>query len=99
MMTGAVGNDGFAAAALELLTRDGVELALVRRVDRPTGCAAIMVGAQGENLIAVASGANRAVVAASVPDSALDRATQSCNVRGETPNSAATVANEPWPAS
>src|SRR5207244_804410 len=43
--------------------------------DRPTGCAAIMVGASGENLIAVASGANRAVAAANVPDSALGRET------------------------
>src|SRR6266567_3184942 len=53
----------------------GVDLGLVRPVDRPTGCAAIMVGAKGENLIAVASGANHAVAAASVPDSVLGRDT------------------------
>src|SRR5436305_10735720 len=70
-MAGAVGNDGFAAAALELLRRDGVDLALVRRVERPTGCAAIMVGASGENLIAVAPGANREAIAAAVPDELL----------------------------
>src|SRR5438552_1437448 len=57
-IAGAVGNDGFAAAALELLRRDGVEHALMRRVERPTGCVAIMVGGVGENLIAVAPGAN-----------------------------------------
>jgi ribokinase len=74
-MAGAVGADSFAGLALQSLRRDGVDLGLVRRVDRPTGCAAIMVGAGGENLIAVASGANRAVAAASVPDSALGRET------------------------
>jgi ribokinase len=75
MMAGAVGNDGFAALALENLRRDGVDLGLVRRVERPTGCAAIMVGAAGENLIAVASGANRDAEAANVPDSVLGRET------------------------
>src|SRR5436190_4567161 len=75
VMAGAVGTDSFAGVALHSLRRDGVDLALVRRVDRPTGCAAIMVGAEGENLIAVASGANRAVVAAGVPDSVLGRET------------------------
>lgn len=74
-MAGAVGTDSFAGLALQSLRRDGVDLALVRRVDRPTGCAAIMVGAEGENLIAVASGANRIVAAASVPDSMLGRET------------------------
>src|SRR4030081_3634514 len=58
-------------AALELLKRDGVDLGLVRRVARPTGCAAIMVGAAGENLIAVAPGANAEVVASAVPDAML----------------------------
>jgi ribokinase len=75
MMAGAVGTDAFADLALELLGRDGVDLALVRRVERPTGCALIMVGAEGaqrgENLIAVASGANREAAAASVPDAVL----------------------------
>ncbi len=59
IMAGAVGDDGFAAVALETLRRDGVDLSLVRRVDCPTGCAAIMVGMAGENSIAVAPGANR----------------------------------------
>ena len=71
-MAGAVGKDAFAEAALELLRRDGVDLALVGQVDRPTGLAAIMVGGSGENLIAVASGANAAVKAAAfVPDDML----------------------------
>jgi ribokinase len=68
MLAGAVGRDGFAAVALELLRRDGVGLGLVREVERPTGCAAIMVGEGGENLIAVASGANEAVIAGQVPE-------------------------------
>ncbi|MBV9587070.1 MAG: ribokinase [Alphaproteobacteria bacterium] len=71
MMAGVVGNDAFAGATLELLRRDGVDLALVQRVARPTGCAAIMVGEAGENLIAVAPGANAMVVAAAVPDEML----------------------------
>jgi ribokinase len=71
MLSGAVGGDGFAAVALDLLRRDGVDLGLVREVDRPTGCAAIMVGAGGENLIAVASGANAAVSAGQVPEGLL----------------------------
>ena len=43
-VAGAVGNDPFAAVALEGLRRAGIDLDLVRRVDRPTGCALIMVG-------------------------------------------------------
>ena len=74
-MAGAVGRDAFAAAALECLRHDGVDLALVRRVERPTGCAAIMVGEDGENLIAVASGANVEVVAEAVPDDLLSPGT------------------------
>lgn len=70
-LAGAVGRDRFAAVALALLQRDRVDLGLVREVDRPTGCAAIMVGVAGENLIAVASGANEAAVAAQVPDGLL----------------------------
>jgi ribokinase len=71
MMAGAVGKDAFAGAALELLRQDGADLALVREVARPTGLAAIMVGGSGENLIAVASGANAAVTAEFVPDDML----------------------------
>jgi ribokinase len=70
-MAGAVGNDAFAESALELLQRGGVDLGLVRRVARPTGCAAIMVGGAGENLIAVAPGANAEAIATAVPDAVL----------------------------
>jgi ribokinase len=71
MMAGAIGDDAFADAALEVLRRDGVDLGLVQRVGRPTGCAAIMVGAAGENLIAVAPGANGDAKAATVADALL----------------------------
>jgi len=70
-MAGAVGNDAFAESAFELLQRDGVDLGLVRRVARPTGCAAVMVGGAGENLIAVAPGANAEAIATAVPDAVL----------------------------
>jgi ribokinase len=71
MMAGAVGNDDFAGVALAGLQREGIDLSLLQRSDRPTGCASIMVGADGENLIAVASGANATVSAAGIPDSVL----------------------------
>jgi ribokinase len=70
-LAGAVGGDDFAAVALAGLRDAGVDLALVRRAAAPTGCALIMVGADGENSIAVASGANRAAAATSVPDGVL----------------------------
>jgi ribokinase len=42
---------------------------------KPTGCAAIMVVASGENLIAVAAGANAAAAASDVPDDLFGRGT------------------------
>src|SRR5919109_1761119 len=55
----AVGRDAFGADALAALAADGVHTEGVRTVaEAPTGVALIMVGADGENLIAVASGAN-----------------------------------------
>ncbi|HVC56155.1 MAG TPA: ribokinase [Stellaceae bacterium] len=75
ILAGAVGDDPFGVLALANLQRDGVDLSRVRRSARPTGCAAIMVGTagaqRGENLIAVAPGANREAQAASVPDALL----------------------------
>src|SRR5712672_1972964 len=43
VLAGAVGPDAFAGIALELLQRGGVDTHLVRVVERPTGCAAIVV--------------------------------------------------------
>lgn len=57
-LSGAVGEDPFADEALVLLGEGGVDLEGVRRVDRPTGVALILVDANGENQIVVAPGAN-----------------------------------------
>ncbi|NLR98788.1 ribokinase [Rhizobium sp. P38BS-XIX] len=57
-MSGAVGNDGFAEPAVDLLQTAGTDLSTVRRVSEPTGTALILVGGDGENMIAVVPGAN-----------------------------------------
>lgn len=57
-MVGAVGRDEFAAPALDLLDKAGADLSGVARVDGPTGTALILVGGDGENMIAVVPGAN-----------------------------------------
>jgi ribokinase len=62
-MIGAVGNDDFAARALADLAAAGVDLSRVARVPEPTGAAMICVDAKGENMIVVASGANRRAAA------------------------------------
>jgi ribokinase len=72
-MVGAVGDDGFAAVGLAELARAGVDLGGVAKVAAPTGCAGIFVDANGDNQIAVASGANGLVRAAMLPDELLDR--------------------------
>ncbi len=63
----AVGNDDYAAQALVNLQAEGVYLDAVRRVDTHTGLAFITVAADGENQIAVASGANAAYAPEHVP--------------------------------
>jgi len=72
VLAGAVGRDTFASIALTLLRRDGVDTRLVRELDRPTGCAAIMVSAAGENAIAVSPGVNSETRSDWVPDELLD---------------------------
>ena len=71
MLAGAVGRDSFAEIALDLVRRNGVDTQLVRSVEQPTGCAAIMVASAGENAIAVSPGANACVTADQVPDELL----------------------------
>lgn len=58
-MVGAVGADDFRHRGLELLTADGVDVTDVATVDAPTGIAMIAVDRGAENMIIVASGANR----------------------------------------
>lgn len=70
-MAGVVGDDAFAGVALGGLRAAGVDLALVERVARPTGLAMIIVGDGGENMISVASGANKSAAAAQVSDAML----------------------------
>jgi ribokinase len=56
---GAVGDDELGTEALSELEQEGVEVAQVVRLDSvTTGLAAIVTNAEGENQIAVASGAN-----------------------------------------
>src|SRR5215471_20539313 len=58
-MVGRVGRDAGGDALLRQLSVDGVDASGVERDgDEPSGAALIMVGADGENLIAVAPGAN-----------------------------------------
>jgi len=64
---GAVGRDAFGDAARAALEGDGVGTGELRTVDdHPTGIALILVDASGENMIAVAPGANAAVGPADV---------------------------------
>ncbi len=58
VFVGAVGRDPFADMALADLVAAGVDLSAVTRTDAPTGAAFITVDEAGENMIAVASGAN-----------------------------------------
>ena len=75
VLASAVGADSFAGLALDLLRRDGVDTRLVRVVEQPTGCAAIMVSSEGENVIAMAPGANASARSNQVPDELLSTGT------------------------
>jgi len=62
---GAVGNDDFAARALELLKAEGVDLEATKIAEgEATQIASIFVDAHGENVIAVLPGANATLTAA-----------------------------------
>src|SRR5215470_12980566 len=67
---GAVGNDDFAERALADLREAAVDLAGVVRRPEPTGAALICVDRRGENMIVVASGANRRVSADQIDEAA-----------------------------
>jgi ribokinase len=62
VLIGHVGNDDFGTTVLEHLSRDRVDISgVVVDSERPTGAALIMVETGGQNMIAVAPGANLAV--------------------------------------
>jgi ribokinase len=68
-MVGAVGADDLGDEALRELADEGIDVAAVARLDGvPTGVAAIVVDARGENFVAVASGANAEIDAAVVEE-------------------------------
>ena len=69
---GAVGDDALADEAREALAADGVDVTHLTTIPGPTGVALILVDRAGENLIAVASGANRAM-SPELAAAALDR--------------------------
>ena len=58
---GAIGADDFGAAARAALAAEGVDVTALATLEGPTGVALIVVDEGGENLIAVASGANHRV--------------------------------------
>lgn len=64
----AIGDDEFGREALGVLEREGVDTSGVAIQAHPTGVAQIMVDVAGENLIAVASGANGELSADHVAD-------------------------------
>ncbi|MBY3026118.1 ribokinase [Rhizobium leguminosarum] len=73
VMTGAVGDDAMASIALQNL--DGkVDISRVVRSREPTGSAAIMIDANGRNMIAVAAGANLVAQSDGVEDELLRNA-------------------------
>jgi len=74
-LAGAVGHDALADDALALLREANVDLSRVIRAPATTGTAAILVGPDGENAIAVGSGANRHARADQVEDAILTPST------------------------
>ena len=83
IFAGAVGHDALADAALALLRQSGVDISRVIQADTATGCASICVDANGQNLIAVASGANQAARQSQIED-ALLTPTTTVLLQGET---------------
>jgi len=71
LMAGRVGDDAFGRAAVDALAAVGVDTAGVEAGRAPTGCAAVLVDAAGENSIAVAGGANLEAAAGQVGDADL----------------------------
>jgi ribokinase len=75
-MVGCVGDDDFGEAAREDLESGGVDCTWLGTSSAPTGVAQIIVDGAGENLIAVASGANRDLGAGFAADAVRGLASQ-----------------------
>ncbi len=73
-MVGAVGADPLQHVAVGQLAGCGVDMSRIRTATLDTGCASILVDAQGRNQIAVALGANGEAAADQVDDELLGRA-------------------------
>ena len=71
VMAGAIGRDNLAASALTLLRAANVDLTRVIETDTSTGCATIAVDPDGNNAIAVGSGANRLARQTQIEDALL----------------------------
>jgi ribokinase len=72
-MIGADGKDGFAVEALSCLREEKVDLSGVAETHAATGIAAILVDEAGENVIAVAPGANDSVLPGDLAKALLKR--------------------------
>lgn len=72
-MVGAVGLDAFADEALSLLREGGVDVSLVREIHASTGVALILVGDDGENVIATVPGGNGTVTAGDVRGARIEK--------------------------
>jgi ribokinase len=68
---GKVGNDLFGETILGALKKQDIDIRGVEIIDEPTGCACVSVDKNGENMILVASGANRMALDTDIPDSLL----------------------------
>jgi ribokinase len=87
-MVGAVGDDDLGQEALALLEHEGIDVSAVARLDAPTGVALIAVDAEGENQIAVASGANAELDPAAVERTVRGAGTAAVLLSQEVPEAA-----------
>ncbi|WP_309621096.1 ribokinase [Salinibacterium sp.] len=81
----AVGDDEFGRLTRDGLSRDGIDTALVRTVDAPTGTALIAVDDSGENTIIVDAGANAALIGLTNADTTALRAADVLVIQLEIP--------------
>ena len=71
VMVAQIGKDDAALVPLNAFKNAGVDVSYLKRSDKPTAMAMIMVDRTGENSIVVSSGANGDLKASDVPDSLL----------------------------